>query len=361
MKLLVHVGLHRAGSTSLQTWLNGAAPRLAEADCFVATAQQAGGEGSVFNLLTGQTFATAGADAVAAVIDDELRQRTASFSCGILSDENLLGAMPKLGVPAFSAAARLAKAFRLLSAHHEIVPVIVLREHVAWMTSLYRVAQFRCETAPFADFTKGLLAGDMPFATVLQTLSDAVSPAVPIVTSLEAIARDGGQAFLGRLGDALGQPPQPSPQMPRVNAAQNAFFCELRQKVARRGGFLVFEGNRDLTREANRLWHRHAERTTESLRHLGDSIRDHTVRVPERQRFHDRLAQAQKLLEGRPEGERWLPIDKALEALHVAMRAAHQPLLPPAEAARLRAVYAADRQWIALHHPHASLDAKDTP
>ncbi len=351
------MGLHRAGSTSLQAWLARETPRLEHAGCFAATAQ----EGSIFNLLAGQTFAQADAAAVAGIIAEDLRERGKQFSRGFLSDENLLGAMPRRGVPAFAAAEKLGRVLKLLSADHEIVPVIILREHVAWMSSLYRVAQFRCETASFADFSKGLVAEPTPFAALVTVFAVALAPARPIVTSLEAIAADGGQAFLAQLDQSLGIGRGMPTPLPRVNAAQNPLFCELRQKVARRGGFLVFEGCPEMMRQANRLWHHPKDRNPETMAKLSAAIVKHSVRVPDRLRFSERLAAAQKLLAAEGGAPPWLSLDKAHEALTVALRAAHQPLLPATEAARHREVFASDRQWLKINFPEARLDPTDNP
>ena len=360
MRLLVHVGFHRAASTAIQTWLQQAQPALDRQGCFVVAGER-GTTGSLFNVLTGQTLAVAGAETAAAAINEELAASKGQYRCGIISDENLLGPMPRRGVAAFAALDRLASVFNILSREHEIVPVIVLRDHVNWLASLYRVAQFRCETAAFDEFAAGILATDTPFAGLVERLSQSVGKAKPIVASLESIAGDSGQAFLAEISAALDVENFSAKMLPKLNVTPLPLSCELRQKVARRGGLLIVEGQPELTHEIGRLWHRKDLRTPEAMARLVEMVRELTVKMPELQRFNARIARGQHVLKARGQGRFWPNPGPALDAVNTALRAAMAPIVPEAEVAALRTRFAADRDWISRHHPQASLAGKETP
>lgn len=352
MKLLVHVGLHRTASTALQAWLQQMTPALEQAGCFTVCPARAATEGSLFNILVGETFRTMGPEAAAEVVAEELARCETRYSCGILSEENLLGPLPSRKTTAFEAIEPFARALELLGGQHEIVPVIVLRDHLSWLKSLYRVAQFRCETALFSDFAGASLGHGTPFRDVISRLGSTP----PIVTSLEAIAADQGRGFLGRLLKALGADGLAGSgrTLSKANASPAPLACEIRQKVARRGGLVIFEGRSDLTRLAGQLSAQPNRRTPEALAQLAELIRCNTVKVPERLGFSKRIAMGQELLKTGPEENLWLSREKAREALQAALRATNAPLVGEPAAAELNNVFAADRQWIATHHPEVT-------
>ena len=91
MKILVHVGLHRAASTSLQNWFESNRNKLAGARQFLFSDLSSGKQGSLFGTLVGKTLIATGPRAAALLVNEELDRLAADYDGGVLSDENLLG------------------------------------------------------------------------------------------------------------------------------------------------------------------------------------------------------------------------------------------------------------------------------
>ena len=174
MKILLHVGLHRAASTSFQAWLETNRQHLADRRQFLFSDLSSGKQGSLFGALVGSALETAGAEAVTGLALTELEGLSQRFDGGIISDENLLGLLPGAQVPAFSALEPLSLAIEILSAGHEVLPVVIVREPMAWVTSLYRVAQYRSETAGFGEFARAVMPERVSFKGMLEKLSGGI-------------------------------------------------------------------------------------------------------------------------------------------------------------------------------------------
>src|SRR5687767_14472782 len=114
MKMLFHIGLHRAASTSLRQWLNEGRQALAEHRIFAAT-ELAGYSGEApFAFLIGERLEKLGSAAAAEMVEDELARLAHKFEIVIVSDENLPGMMVGRGPRAFEALDRLALLFERL-------------------------------------------------------------------------------------------------------------------------------------------------------------------------------------------------------------------------------------------------------
>lgn len=344
MRLIIHCGLHRAASTSFERWLEDRKPALDAQGILVAGGSS---DGSLLGSVWGRTLELAGPEAAAAAIGEELAALAPRYRCAIITDENALGGLPRCGVPAFSAADRLARLLGLLSAAHEVVPVLILREHLAWLESLYRIAQFRCETAGYDVFRAEVFSGNLPFSGLLDTLAGA-APALQ-VSSLEAIAHDDGRTFLDGVCRLLDIGPERALSLPKSNVSPNRLVCALRQAVARRAGFLVLKGQKDLLAALTRLSQNPDQpRPERVLVRIADMVCRQTVRMPESPKFHERLALGQALTGGG--GPPWLSAADALTAVADAVEASARPLVTPAVLTRLRAGFAADRRAIASRH-----------
>ena len=351
MKLLVHLGLHRAASTSIQDWLRQAAAGLERQGCFTVA-----GPGTVFNLLAGNLSDEVGAEAMSNAMDAELEERAARFQSGIVSDENLLGPLPSRTTPALSAIGRIATVLSHLDRSHDVTPLLVLRGHLPWLTSLYRVAQFRCDTGGFPDFVKAAVTTDTPFKDLVSRIGQGITRQHPIVTSLEATTLDGGQRLLASIIEAAGVPQRPAVPFSKSNASPVPLICELRQKVARRGGLLILEGQPELVKKIGFLWHRRDQRTPAAIETLAEMVRDSTVKVPERYRFSERIAMGQDILRESGGDHHWLTFEQAREAVNVALRATAKPIAPPSDMERIWNRFEADRHWVSEHCRDAPLD-----
>ena len=350
MKILVHVGLHRAASTSLQNWFESNRNKLAGARQFLFSDLSSGKQGSLFGALVGKTLIGTGPKAAAWLVGEELDRLAADYDGGVLSDENLLGLLPGQGTPAFAATERLAEVFEFLSRKHEVVPVVILREHIAWLVSLYRIAQLRGDCRPFSTFASRALPEDRGFSPMLRRLAQAVTPAAPIITTLDAIAADGGCAFLRVIAGKLGIDLDKQPVMARMNVTPPALVCALRQETARRGGFLVLEKQPELHQLMARLAARPEARTTAAMAAAARLIGACAVRVQPRLPYRLRSARAAAKLSSAPENARFLTLRQANEILVDAFAATATPLATPSDVAELRNRFVGDRAWIAEHY-----------
>ena len=332
VKLLLHIGLHRAASTAIQAWLIDNASQLAGQGCFMAVGQQTGLEGNVLNILTGQTFATIPEADVASIIADDLDSRQQRFRAGILSDENISGMMPNATRPPFLMAERLARVLALMARRHEIVPMVVLREHVTWMISLYRVAQLRGETAGFEAFSRTIAARPDLYSHMLQPIAAAAGPGPAIVTSQAAIAADRGQTLLADIAAALGLNIPPGASLTRKNASRNPLVCTLMQDAARKGVQIDLRALPRLPRLLDDLWRERAGPSAEDRAIAARLLR--RAATPEAGGPPLRLVHAEALLEG-------------------ALSRCEEPVASHALMAELRAFFAVDRDWIRAHHPAA--------
>ncbi len=198
MKLVFHVGLHRAASTSFQRWLNDGREALAGARIFVATGLSGAADESPFSCLVGERFEKLGPEAAAQLLEHEIARLARDYDIAIVSEENLPGMMAGRSPRAFEARDRLAKLFEFLRKDHQIVPVLILREHVSWLVSCYRVYQMRGGVKDFAEFIDGVEPASLEFAPLIEQLA-AAGGADPAVATLDAIAADDGRGFLGMI------------------------------------------------------------------------------------------------------------------------------------------------------------------
>jgi hypothetical protein len=119
--------------------------------------------------------------------------------------------------------------------------------------------------------------------------------------------------------------------------------------VARRAGFLVLKGQKDLLAALTRLSQNPDQpRPERVLVRIADMVCRQTVRMPESPKFHERLTLGQALTGGG--GPPWLSAADALTAVADAVEASARPLVTPAVLTRLRAGFAADRRAIASRH-----------
>jgi hypothetical protein len=353
MKLLFHVGLHRAASTSFQTWIESNREAWGRSRRFIYSDLSSGSQGSVFGALMGNTLASAGPETVAELLEEDLERRATDFDGGLLSDENMLGMIPGQRMRAFAAAQGLTTVFTRLARRHSIVPVVILRDHVSWLVSLYRIAQFRGDVRTFSEFAGQALPGKAGFAPVLARLATAVAPEQPIVATLDAIAGDSGKHFLATVAAALGVDADANSTLPRKNMSPSRLACALRQEVARRGGMFVMEDAIQVQQLIARLSNEPASRNDGNCRVLADIIRRRSVKVEGARRFKGKLKTSADQLQRAPEEIAFLTGRQADDILRDALQSIARPVMAAAEADAIRHRFASDRQWVAERYaPH---------
>jgi len=197
--------------------------------------------------------------------------------------------------------------------------VLVLRDHVEWLTSLYRIAQLRGETADFMEFSECAMPQGAGFRPVLELLAQAGSPLVADLAGVNGLPSRIA-AFLGiaDVGHALPQ---------RRNAAPWPIVAVLHQHVARRRARLSLEGAPELQRLLVRLSSPGGARDRAAV--------DEAAVLLAQQVLRPRIA--------RP----FLTLPHARALLARSLADARAPLASAAEIAMLRQRFAADRQWLA--------------
>ena len=344
MKLIFHLGLHRAASTSFQAWI--AANREAWPRCFAISDLSSGNQGSAFGALVGRTLATAGPGNVALLLQEELEQRAADFDAGLLSNENILGMMPGQPVRTFASAGQVCEVLSVLAQSHTVSPAIILRDHLSWIASLYRIAQLRGELREFSEFAAHVLPKQNSYSHLLRRLSAAAAPGKPIVTTLEALARDNGQEFVSRIEVGLGVKTTGS-SLPHKNSSPSLLACTIRQQAARREGVFVLEGDNQTVQLIHRLSSNPDQRTGMNCGLLEETIRCRTVRMADIKRFKVRLRKSRMKLREDPAGSVYLSAQQAKDILRDAFGNLKRPLLPIGELQALRQRFADDRNWVA--------------
>ena len=346
MKILVHVGLHRAASTSLQRWLNGHRTEWEAANRFVHAGLSGASSGSPFAVLVGQHLRNMGPDAAAAFLSARLEETHHRYASGVVSDENLIGPMPGSGTP-FQGAEPLAAVFEALSEVHEIVPVVILREHVAWLHSIHHTQQLRGETRNFADFFHSLPAARLNFGPMLDRLSGSGARRM-IVASLEGLAADGGRGLQHSILAELGLPEHGATGLPVVNAGREPLLRAITSRLGAHRTMLADLGGPDMGPLLARAQRPEAvPAVTEGLTRL---LAERAVRVDWSLSPGQRAASAsQAFRAGLEPGQRLEP--DTCRAIVAAALAMSFDALSDAEPADLpRAAFAADRARVAARY-----------
>jgi|GEM_PF-6780943 len=329
MKIAIHVGLHRAASTALQHYLENHRKALEAEGVFLLTDLSSGAQPSLLGVMVGDTLQAENADAVGLMVQEELARLSENWRAVVISDENLPGLMPGLNGSAFAKLGPLTQVLGHIAHRHELLPLIILREHTAWLKSLYRIAQLRGEAADFMTFSENALRPATSFRHVVEQLS-GIAP--PMVESLEAIRTDGGRRVLTALELFLNSGAFKDKMLGRANAAPHAILPTLHQQAAALNAKISLRERPGLQHLLGRLARQNVQDATD-------------------------LQTAARLLAGNvlrprngPDGGPFLSLQEAKALLLRCLAAAKAPLASPAEIAMLRQRYASDRQWLAEHH-----------
>lgn len=241
MKLLMHVGLHRAGSTTLQNWLLAERPEWKRRRVFIHARASSGGTPSPFAILSGRSVLASSPEAIAAYLREAMQELARDFAAGIVSDENLLGPMPGPRQPAFRRLRILCDVLQRLCPDTEFVPVVVLRDHRSWLISLYRTYLSRGGTRTFSAFCRATEASKLRFAPLLQQLGTLGRP---IVLALEDFSANASNSVCGRITAEFGA--NPTAAVGHVNRAFSDMHLQITSALGHHHAVLAEHGGTDM-------------------------------------------------------------------------------------------------------------------
>jgi len=360
VRLVFHVGLHRAASTSFQRWLKEGSEALARQRIFAAPGLSGADNESPFACLIGKRFEDLGARAAAQSVERELAHLAQDFDIVVVSEENLLGMMAGRSPRAFEARGRLAELFALLREKHEVVPVLILREQAAWLNSCYHVHQMRGGLKDFENFVNDIDPASLEFAPLLEQLA-AASSGGPVVGTLDAIAKDGGSGFLARLAEVLGTDAGLPQTLPVKNVSPQPLTRTLIQEAARLGAALTLAGTGPLVRKIAATRARANRYSAEDFEELSRLVASRWVEMPEMIDGPLRWRAAHAILaEKGPLPLSAITLEKAKLAMENALASLDRPLAPPRFLAALAERYAADRRLVAQRYAPQWLDEEET-
>ncbi|MGQ0485808.1 MAG: hypothetical protein ACT4SY_10715 [Hyphomicrobiales bacterium] len=359
MKLIFHVGLHRAASTSFQRWLKAGREALAGRRIFVAAGLSGAANEQPLSCLVGERFENLGPAAAAQSVGHEFARLAPDYDIAVISEENLPGMMAGRSPRAFEARDRLARLFELLRAEHEIVPVLILREHVSWLVSCYRVYQMRGGVKDFEEFIGGVEPASLEFAPLVERLGAAADGAGPAIGTLDAIAADGGEGFLGMIAKVLGTDAGLPQTLPVSNTSRLPLTCALVQEAARAGAALALAGARPLWGKIARMSAGASARGDADVEKLARLMAARWVEMPKSITGRSRKIAANAELQERGPLPLSRPdLHKARLAARRAVASLDRPLAPPQFFEALAQCYAADRRKVAALYAPQWLERK---
>ncbi len=277
MKLVLHAGLHRAASSSLQRLLNEERSRLAKAGILAVPQARLKHPG----MEAFKRFARAPADstpqriALAEGLRVELeRQAAHGFRAAILSDENMLGPMPGKEGPPFGRREAFFAGLEVLAHRFDVTLILLLREHASWLHSLYKFRALRGDRRSFRAFADAIDSDRLSFAPLLDE-AQAIDGVTLAVESFEALAKDGGLGLLGRLSDLLGDPELARSALPKVNTSPPSFFYDVIAELEARSLCFAPESRQSVMDLAATV-----QGEGEVLGRLAQALSDNTVRLP---------------------------------------------------------------------------------
>lgn len=315
LKLIFHVGLHRAASTSVQAWLRSRAADWSRQRILVAAGLSGKAAQTPFAVLVGSTLRAAGPAAAAEYLLAELEGLAAEYDTIIISDENLLGPMPNGEGRFFTSEELLADVLARLAARHTVVPMLVLRDHQGWLTSLFNAQRLRGWPLPLSEFGAEAVK-TLRFSSLVQTLHDAAR-CRPLVFWLDDIRQDGGRGLTADVARALGLKGDEAIALASRNAAAAEPVLRITAALGRRQATLAQAGGPLVADEVRR----HAARGADGAQALADFIQPRAIRVSWSMTPSQRMKRAAALYAlGVPPGK-LLPLQKCLAAAREALSA----------------------------------------
>jgi hypothetical protein len=348
VKIVIHIGLHRAASTSFQRYLRRHEERLEEAGVLVVTPKLYRQSGfGLFRDLLGERIERLGAEGAAETLRELIALHASEADTLLISDENLLGYMPGKMARASSHRHLIARLARELSRDHEVNLVVILREHVRYLVSIYGLMIMRGDKHEFDEFVGGIERESMMLTPLLATLGEESGASRLSIHAQEQIAADHGADFLGRIGMLLGRK-LPAGKLPVANASLPGPMMVVLRRLAGRGIVVANAKNERAGELANALAQDPSRQAARD--ELAAMIAEGAVEVPFEIEGHMRREFAVTILRNDEEARgRALAVPEALALVERAYADARgeQGFLPKATLERLWRDFEGDRLKIA--------------
>lgn len=292
MKLVLHSGLHRAASSSLQRLLSEERARLAKAGILAVPQARLKHPGmEAFKRFT-RTPAETAAERIALAegLRFELDRHAAQgVRAAIVSDENMLGPMPGKEGPPYARREALFAGLEVLGRRFDVTLLLILREHGSWLQSLYKFRALRGDKRSFREFTQAIDPDRLAFAPLLDR-AKAIGGVTLAVESFEALAKDEGRGLLGRLSSVLGDPELARLTLPKVNTSPPSFLYDVIAELDARGLCFAPESRQHVMDLAASV-----EGEGAALDRLAEAVAENTIRLPLPVKGKKRLKLAQAL------------------------------------------------------------------
>ncbi len=241
MKLVLHIGLHRAASSSIQELLHSHQDALQREGIAAVTQTMAVNEPfRVFKQLRGHMVERRG---LAPLTDDLLRwleQRAGQTECLTFSDENMPGFMPGKRAAAFAHADGLAAIVGGLKAYHDVQVLCVLREHVGYLHSVHNYRRARTATAGFPAFVSTLELASIDFSGLLDTVAGAVGQRNLHVRDFRCVPDSGGRELVDALAGLSGSSCLKDARLPQANRSADEPELAVIEALNAQGIFVPF-------------------------------------------------------------------------------------------------------------------------
>ncbi|UTW55059.1 hypothetical protein [Kordiimonas sp. SCSIO 12610] len=192
-KLTIHMGVHRAGSTSLQSFLRAHSTDLEEENIKLLTRPDLKGTG--FKGYLTKVKNTSPNSLIRMYLEKHLKSEFQKIEQDhiLISEENLIGAMPVMRSASDLAYPKLDQfLYTLFNWRHEfdIHPRLIVRRQDKWVESLYAFQVFRGLGARFSEFTNSFSRKQLDWSFFLNALEQRGLLPHTLIMPLEAC---GGQ------------------------------------------------------------------------------------------------------------------------------------------------------------------------
>ncbi len=286
-KLIIHMGVHRSGSTSLQSYLKASASALEEADIKLLTRDEL--KGVVFKGYLTRLKHISPNSLLRTYIQNHVETTLNKVSCSniIMTEENLIGGMPVMrsgvGTP-YPKANLFLRSLNHWRHDFDIYPRFIVRRQDRWIESLYAFQVYRGLGARFSEFVSYFSRLNMDWGVLIDDLDHFKlidkSIIMPLQTCSGRAYEDWVPKFLGIEHRHFG--------VATVGTNESMLLRDLKLFWAlnKIGWAKGKRGKRrNLRRKLVQLSHSHGDRELERAE-IGDYLAEAGVRVPKQQLKH---------------------------------------------------------------------------
>jgi hypothetical protein len=220
MRMIVHAGLHRAASSALQRTLGAEMRRLARRGVRVVRQQdKALPEYRATQRLLGRHVRVEDAADIALGIERTYAATEPPTRALLFSDENLFGPMLGRVSRAHPEREAVLEVLAQCAERHEVHLVLLLREHVAWLQSLYKFQLTKGDARSLEAFLGAVDMESVEFAPLIEAAERRLGKERVHVFAFESVAADAGAALLATLARLAGEPSLAELRLERRNAS----------------------------------------------------------------------------------------------------------------------------------------------